>query len=72
MSAAPEYEKFLPKEKRSMNEVLCFITDLFSKDAISLNPDFAALCAIAFLMVWTWTAIHFMSGETDIQIRRRK
>ena len=55
-----------------MNEVLCFITDLFSKDAISLNPDFAALCAIAFLMVWTWTAIHFMSGEADIQIRRRK
>jgi len=55
-----------------MNEVFCFIKDLFSKDAIGLNPDFAALCGIVFLVVWIWTAIHFMSGETDIQIRRRK
>jgi len=55
-----------------MNEILCFIKNLFVKDAISLNPDFAALCGLAFFVVWTWTAIHFMSGETDIQIRRRK
>ena len=55
-----------------MNEILCFLKDLFTGRSEQLSPSFAALCAIAFLTVWTWTTIHFMSGETDIQIRRRK
>ena len=55
-----------------MNEILCFIRDLFSKDAIELNLSFAALCGIAFLVVWTWTVIHFMEGEVDVQISRRQ
>lgn len=55
-----------------MNEILCFIKDLFTGRSEQFSPSFSALVGLVFLVVWTWTTIHFMNGETDIQIRRRK
>lgn len=55
-----------------MKEVLRFIVDLFAGRSEQFSPSFSALVGLVFLVVWTWTTIHFMSGDVDIQIWRRK
>lgn len=54
-----------------MNEILCFMRDLFTGRSEQFSPSFSALCGIVLLIVWAWTTIHFMEGDVDLRIWRR-
>ena len=55
-----------------MIEILNFIKDLFTGRSEQFSPSFSALVGLVFLIVWAWATIHFMEGDVDIRIWKRR